>query len=255
VASRQGDERPSAVPIWDRPEPASRPTPTPLSRDAIVTAAIDLADGQGLPAVSVRNVAAALGAGPMRLYGYLSTKEDLHDLMVDRIYGEIELPARLGTDWRADLAAIARSTRRAGLRHPWLVSLMTGRPRQGPNTLRYLEGCYTALGRTGLPIDHVMIAAGTVTGYVFGALSNELGERGAEQASGLTETQWQQATGPYLHRQLATGRFPTLGRVVVEATHPEPDTVFEHGLAVTLAGVAALVRGELALPEPNATSG
>lgn len=81
--------------IWERPEPAARSSLSPLSRDRIVRAAIGLADGDGLPAVSLRKVAAALDAGPMRLYRYVDTKEELLDLMVDAVYAEIPLPEPL----------------------------------------------------------------------------------------------------------------------------------------------------------------
>jgi AcrR family transcriptional regulator len=82
--------RPEPVtPVWERPEPLTRPAPAPLSRELIVRAAIAIADDDGLAAVSVRKVAAALDAGPMRLYGYLSTKDELLELMVDAVYGEI----------------------------------------------------------------------------------------------------------------------------------------------------------------------
>lgn len=91
AARREADGGEPAL-IWERPEPPSRPTPSPLSRDRIVRAAIELADTDGLEAVSLRKVATALDAGPMRLYRYLSTKEELLDLMVDAVYGEIPAP-------------------------------------------------------------------------------------------------------------------------------------------------------------------
>ena len=94
--------------VWDRPEPPSRPSPTPLSRDLIVSAAIRLADEGGLDEVSLRKVAAALNAGPMRLYGYIETKDELLDLMVDDVYGEIALPEP-GTEW---LETIGHGSRR-----------------------------------------------------------------------------------------------------------------------------------------------
>ena len=55
--------------VWERPEPPDRPVLAPLSRERIVAAAIRLADADGLAAVSLRRVAAALDVGPMRLYG------------------------------------------------------------------------------------------------------------------------------------------------------------------------------------------
>ena len=86
--------------VWDRPEPPTRPVP--LDRERIVGAAVALADEGGLEAVSLRKVAARLDAGPMRLYGYISTKQELFDLMVDEVYAEI-LPEEEPGDWREEI--------------------------------------------------------------------------------------------------------------------------------------------------------
>src|SRR5450756_185715 len=75
--------------VWERPEPKQRPAPAPLNREIIVQTALAVADVEGLDAVTLRKVAGQLRTGPMRLYGYLSTKEELLDLMVDALYGEI----------------------------------------------------------------------------------------------------------------------------------------------------------------------
>src|SRR3954469_12726342 len=126
-----GDDGPPVL-VWERPEPARGPAPSPLSRDAIVRAAIGLADAEGLAAVSLRKVGAALDAGPMRLYGYLSTKEELLELMVDAVYGEMARDAPGDGDWREALRKLARRTARAAADHPWLTDLLGGRPHLGP---------------------------------------------------------------------------------------------------------------------------
>jgi hypothetical protein len=59
----------------------------------------------------------------------------------------------------------------------------------------------------------------------------------------MNESQWQAATGPYIHRMIASGRFPNIGRIVREATHPSADAVFERGLDTVLDGLAAQLRG------------
>src|SRR6478735_6060761 len=100
--------------VWDRPEPPTRPVP--LDRERIVEAAIALADGGGLDEVSFRKVAARLNAGTTRLYGYVSTKQDLFDLMLDEVYAEI-LPPERPADWREALRTLAHRTRDAALRH------------------------------------------------------------------------------------------------------------------------------------------
>lgn len=227
--------------VWERPEPPGRPAPSPLSRDRIVRAAIDLADADGLAAVSLRKVAGALDAGPMRIYGYLATKEELLDVMVDTVYGEIMRDEPGGDDWRSALRSIAGALRAAALRHEWFIDLVGGRPNMGPNALAYLETALSTLdGAAGFDdIDTVMRAVGTVTAYVIGAIQGEITELRAERATGMSEQQWQDASGPYLGRMLASGRFPTLARVTRDATHPGPDANFAAGLDYVLDGIAA----------------
>ncbi|USX49797.1 TetR/AcrR family transcriptional regulator [Lentzea sp. HUAS12] len=245
----------SNEPVWDRPEPPSKPSPIPLSRDLIVGAAIRLADEGGLDEVSIRKVAAALGAGPMRLYGYVETKDELLDLMVDEVYGEITLPEP-GTDWRAALTRIAHGVRAAAKRHPWLVDLLGGRPHRGPNSLTHIEATLATLdGRPEFPtIDHVLGAVGTVMAYVHGAVRNEIAEAREEQASGMTEEQWQAASGPYMRKVLATGRFPRLAKVMFEAEHTNAAAWFDTGLDYVLNGIAATTRSPGWRPGGSATA-
>lgn len=222
--------------VWDRPEPPSRPSPTPLSRDLIVSAAIRLADEGGLDEVSLRKVAAALNAGPMRLYGYIETKAELLDLMVDEVYGEIT-PPDPAADWRTGLRHVAHGIRDAAKRHEWFIDLLGGRPHQGPNSLAHMESTLAAVRLDS--IDEMMGAVGATMAYVYGAVRNEITEIRAERSSGMTEEQWQRASGPYIERMLATGRFPTLARFIYEGGEFEPAQVFDSGLDYVLDGIAA----------------
>lgn len=227
--------------VWERPEPAPRSAPGPLSRERIVRAAIALADKEGLEAVSLRKVGAALDAGPMRLYGYLSTKEELLELMVDEVYGEMVSAGPLRGNWREALRSMAHRTRRAAGTHKWFVDLLGGRPHLGPNALAHLEASLAALsGTPGFEnIDAILQAVGTVNAYVIGAIRSEHSELRARLETGMDEAQWHTATGPYIHRMIATGRFPTLARVVRDATHPPTEVVFDKGLEQVLDGIAA----------------
>ncbi|HXJ23242.1 MAG TPA: TetR/AcrR family transcriptional regulator [Polyangia bacterium] len=227
--------------IWERTEPTRRASPAPLSRDRIVRTAIQLADAKGLEAVSLRNIAAKLGVGPMRLYGYVAAKQDLLELMVDAVQGEPASAARSRADWRRALRAIANQVRDAALAHPWLVELLGGRPRLGPHALAQLEATLAVLnGIGGTPgIDAVLQAAGTFDAYVLGAIRTEIGERRDELTSGKSKPEWQAAAGQYLQRLVATGKFPMLDRVMREASHPGPDVRFERGLDCVLDGIAS----------------
>lgn len=221
--------------VWDRPPPPT--APVPLDRKRIVAAAIALADEGGLEAVSLRKVAARLGAGPMRLYGFIATKQDLLDLMVDEVQAEI-LPTERPGHWRAALSDLAHRTRQAALRHHWLADLLGGRPTLGPHGLAVTEATLAALD--GLAdIDTVLRAVETVGAYVTGAIRREIANLRAERATGLSERDWQRAHGPHVTRMLATGRFPALSRAVHDGTDVDADASFATGLDWVLDAVAA----------------
>lgn len=221
--------------VWERPEPP--PRPVPLDRERIVAAAVALADEGGLEAVSLRKVAARLNAGPMRLYGYISTKEELLDLMLDEVQAEI-LPEERPGDWREALRNLAHGTRRTALRHEWLADLLGGRPALGPHGLAVAEATLAAFdGLAG--IDTVMRAVETVSSYTTGAIRREIANLRAERATGLSKHEWQRASGPYLTKMLATGRYPALTRAVHDGTDVDAEASFATGLDWVLDAVAA----------------
>ncbi|MBV7653465.1 TetR/AcrR family transcriptional regulator [Streptomyces albidoflavus] len=221
--------------VWERPEPPTRPVP--LDRERIVAAAVALADEGGLEAVSLRKVAARLNAGPMRLYGFISTKDDLFDLMLDEVQAEI-LPGERAEDWREALGGLARRTREAALRHEWLAELLGGRPALGPNGLALTESTLAALDGV-TDVDTALRAVETVSSYFIGAIRREVAALRAERASGLSDREWQRARGPHVTRELATGRFPALARAVHEGSEVDTATSFATGLEWVLDAVAA----------------
>ena len=210
----------------------------PLSRELIVGAAIRLADADGRDAVSLRKVAAALDVGPMRLYGYIATMDELFDLMVDAVYAEIR-PA--GDGWRDVLRSLAESLRQAAHRHEWLADLLGGRPQLGPNTLALGDAVAAGMGEIDLKISVPAVSA--VNAYVIGAVRKEITELRAERASGMDQREFQASHGPYLLRTFATGRFPALARVVRDGPHPTAEQTFRTGLEFLLDGIAARISG------------
>ncbi|TDD87994.1 TetR/AcrR family transcriptional regulator [Actinomadura darangshiensis] len=222
--------------VWERPEPPDRPVPAPLSRERIVRAAIQLADADGLDAVSLRKVAAALDVGPMRLYGYIASKDELLDLMVDAVHAEIR-PA--GDGWREVLRSLAEATRQAAHHHEWFADLIGGRPQLGPHALARMEAVLAGLG--GIDVSTVMPVVAAVDAYVIGTVRREIAERRAERSTGLDKRQWQATFGPYLERTFATGRYPALATLVREAPHLNADQTFETGLDFVLDGIESRV--------------
>ncbi|SDT57397.1 TetR/AcrR family transcriptional regulator [Actinoplanes derwentensis] len=134
-----------ASPIWSRPERGSRgPQPT-HSRDEIVRAAIGLAGADGLAAVSMRAVAAALGTGAGTLYRHLSSRDDLLDLMTDRVIGELRPYPEPGPDWTESLLDLARRQLDLHRRHPWLREVLSRPSALGPEGLAWFDHCLRVL--------------------------------------------------------------------------------------------------------------
>jgi hypothetical protein len=173
----------------------------------------------------------------MRLYGYVATKEELLDFMLDEVYGEILSEGPFEGDWRAILAEVANRARGACKKHGWLVELLGGRPHVGPNSLAYLEAAFAALHEAldGDDIDVAMMAIRTVHAYAIGAIRAEF----SDVLAGRDKPEWQEANWPYIRRLIETGRFPMLAKIVESGTQFSPDEKFEEGLNCVLLGIGS----------------
>ena len=227
--------------IWARPERAAKGPAPSRSRAQIAAAAVELADAEGLEAVSMRRVAAVLGIGAASLYRYLESKDELYDLMIDHVEGEGGPPPPVTGDWRADLADLAHKVRGSIHRHPWMASLATGRPTFGPSSLAWNEYGLAAIDGLGLSIDEMLMANEILQAYVRGSAMSELAEQQALQRAGLSREQWMEAVGPYMMSVVQRGEHPHLARVVLDADTPHAedrkDLVFNAGLARILDGL------------------
>ena len=207
------------------------------SVERIVRTAITIADTEGLPALSMRRVAADLGSGTASLYRYVASRDDLLDLMIDEVKGTED--TELTGDWRADLASVARQGRATLLRHPWLSGAIPGRPALGTNSLRRHETALTAAAPLTGDITFVAGAVDAVLAYVFGTVTQELAELQAQRRSGLTKEQWQASVGPYIREVIESGKYPQFSRRVIEGEDRSAEEVFEFGLGCVLDGIAA----------------
>jgi AcrR family transcriptional regulator len=136
---------PTRQPIWARPERGSRGPAPAHSRDDIVTAAITLADAEGLTAVSMRAVAAALGTSAGSLYRYLSSRDDLLDLMTDRVAAELGAHPDPDGDWLDTMLLLGRRQLALYRRHRWLLDLSHRTSGIGPHTLAWFDNCLRVL--------------------------------------------------------------------------------------------------------------
>lgn len=224
--------------IWERMQTGR--TARRLDYGAIIRATTWLADREGIEAVSMRHVAAALDAGTMSLYRYVSGKDDLLDLVLDAAYGEIPLPARAGADWIERIRRIAIDTRRVMRSHPWLASLVSRRPTLGPNYLSWFESLLeaTAVSGRSLPVRVRMI--GTVWAYLSGAIAYELGERETDRRHKLTAAKKRRIAQPYIARLIGGGLHPHLAEFFTAGLGQQNEARQQEAF---LAGLDAVLRG------------
>jgi AcrR family transcriptional regulator len=166
----------------DRPRPDGR---TPLDRQRVLRAAIDLADTDGVSALTMRRLGQALGVEAMSLYNHVANKDDLLAGILDQVVGEVELPTD-ERDWKATLRAIALSANGVLRRHPWAADLLVTRPQMiGTARHRQMDHILRTLREAGFSVVethhafHVLdtyISAFTLQQVNFPAPSGDLGE-------------------------------------------------------------------------------
>jgi AcrR family transcriptional regulator len=224
--------------IWQRL--IAERAPRKLDYVSLIGAATNIADRQGLAAVTMRSVAAAVGAGTMSLYRYVSGKDDLLDLILDAAYGEIPLPVSSARDWQDRLTRVAMDSRRVLKAHSWLAPLLTSRPTLGPNYLRWFEYLLAATASPHRDMKTQVRMIGTMWSFVTGFVAYELGEIETHRKHKLTEARKRQIALPYVTQVIATGKFPYLEQFLKSGAGRPTDDDFREGLRAVLAGIASI---------------
>src|SRR5258708_31851525 len=153
-----GDPARTLALLWRDPALVRRHGPREgLSIDAVVVAAIQVADTEGLEAVTMRRVAKALGVAPMTLYTYVPGKAELLDLMLDAAYRSMPRLDTSGQPWRQRLAELAEENKALFEKHPWAATISTARPPLGPGMMAKYE--HELLALEGLGLDDVLMDA------------------------------------------------------------------------------------------------
>jgi AcrR family transcriptional regulator len=233
---------PAAGPARPAPGPV-RPAADrgPGGAERIVAAAITVADAEGLAALSMRRVAAELGAAPMSLYRHVADKDDLLMRMMDCIMAEHPLPADPPEGWREAIELAARQLWDLFRRHPWLApALSVTRPQMITSALPYSEWMLATLHGHGLDLQSAFTAHLMLLNYARGIAINLETEREAEAHSGLDSEEWMDTQEPALLAILVTGRFPALSRLATAGYDLDLDALFEFGLQRLLDGLASL---------------
>ncbi|MFF3332484.1 TetR/AcrR family transcriptional regulator [Streptomyces sp. NPDC002888] len=263
VFAGQGDARRTMALLWRTDEPGSArtgPGPRPgLSVDAIVDAAIGVADEQGMAALSMRAVGERLGRTAMALYTYVPSKSELVDLMHDRALAELPTGYDLDAGWRAAATRWAEDAWDFYLRHPWVLQVSQARPVLGPHEYAVLEALLRILRDTGLEPPLVRRVVGTVFQFVRAAAQTVAESRQAGPETGVEDTEWWY-TRSALMAEVAPDfaeRYPTVHWLNSAAADSaaaagddddvpylvrEAKRTFEVGLTVLLDGVEARIR-------------
>jgi AcrR family transcriptional regulator len=223
--------------IWFRRARGRRgPEPT-LSRDQITKAAVELADAEGLEHVSMRKLASKLDAGATSLYWHVMSKDDLHELMVDEVIGEIPLP-QLSGDWFRDLRAIAIATYETCQAHRWVV-LLGIQPGLGPKTRRFGAVALRAFDPLDIDLSTRVNVLAAVNNYIFGFIHREIAWEQLRERSGLDDEQWHVRL--QAHLEAASEQDAGLAAEMAERFTLVSRESFDFGLECLLEGVAASI--------------
>ncbi|WP_188197728.1 TetR/AcrR family transcriptional regulator [Nonomuraea sp. SYSU D8015] len=203
--------------VWSRPQKAPRQT---LTLERIVAEAVALLDEEGVGRLTMRRLAERLDTGSTTLYWHVKTKDDVLDLALDAVFGEVCLPGRRPDGaWDEPVRELIGGWRAALLRHPWSATILD-RPLMGPNALERTEFLYKTLAAAGFPAPKT--AAYSLSNYVMGSV--------------IMQVTWQDHgdddSGEFLRDR--ADRYPALAE---HGLDHDWDATFDEGLAYLLTGM------------------
>lgn len=206
-----------------------------LDREKITAAAVRLLDTEGLAKFSMRRLAAELGVTAMSVYWYVDRKDDLLELALDAVEGELDVPGQDtgGADWRAQLREVAHELRGLLRRHPWTSGMLASFLNVGPSALRHQLATRRVLLRAGLSARQADGALSSLFSFVYGHAAVEAGWSSRCGEGGISSED--------CSRALRT-RFGELAAYEEcgEPVHPVGQRDFEVALDCVIAGIASL---------------
>ncbi|WP_435738162.1 TetR/AcrR family transcriptional regulator C-terminal domain-containing protein [Cellulosimicrobium sp. PMB13] len=215
--------------LWDPPTPGTRGRKPRLTLDDVVRAGIGVAQEGGLDALSMRRVATELGVGAMSLYTYVPGRTELVDLMIDRAYGELDLPVA-GAPWRSALAQYAHETWSLYLRHPWILQTNMYRAPLAPHVLDAQEAGLRTIVDTGLSELQVVDTLALVDNYVQGLARSTIAETTERDATGVGNDEYWTTLGSFWEDWFDVERYPVMTRIYVAGGFDAPQGPFEASL-------------------------
>lgn len=211
----------------------------PLTRERVLQAALELADQDGIDALSMRRLGRALGVEAMSLYNHVADKDDLLDGLADIAVGEIEVPP-IDDDWRMAVRRRAISMREMLTRHPWAGSLILSRANPSPARSRYPEAVLAGFRQAGFSVESAVHAFFTLDSYVYGFAVQErnLPSGTQEELAGVAQI---------MLAALPTAEYPRLSEVIVDLMLKrgfDYAEEFEFGLDLILDGLERIRAGD-----------
>lgn len=212
--------------------PKTRP---PLTRDRILSAAVEIADERGVVGVTMREVASRLGVEAMSLYNHVTNKDDILGGMVDLVVEQLDLTADLG-NWREAMRRRAVSAHEVFGRHPWLPMLLDSNESTGPSTMRYFDWTLGVLMRAGFSLDGAARAFSLLDSYIYGFGIQQMnfaagGDLSPEEMAEALLAFVPADTYPYLHRMASHAM----------QTGYDEEADFEFGLEIILDGLQRIL--------------
>jgi len=211
----------------------------------VLDAARDLADREGLAALSMRRLALALGVEAMSLYNHVASKDALLDGLLEAVMGEIEVPSA-GLPWKEALRRRSASARRVFLRHPWAPGLSESRRNAGPVRLAACEAVLAVFARAGFSERLAMSAFLVLDSFLYGFTLQEahFPAPGAERVEAVSTFRAQHD----LSRFPEVARISEAARLQAQEGAAGYDDEFAFGLDLVLDGLETRLVREQGLP-------
>ncbi|WP_328387225.1 TetR/AcrR family transcriptional regulator [Nocardia sp. NBC_00416] len=201
------------------------PRPRSLTDDQLVAAALAVIDRDGLTALTMRAVAKELGMATMGLYRYVTDRQALEVLVVDHVFGSVDL-ALPAAHWTDRIRSLMDRLRVAVAKHPAAVPLILRHRQAARASLRLIDTMLAVLTDGGFTGADRVVAQRTLIGYLLGFLQNE-------HYAALS------GAGTITMSELRPADFPYLAHTAADARSVPPDEEFRRGLDIVLRGLTA----------------
>jgi AcrR family transcriptional regulator len=221
------------------------PRKTPLTRELVLSTALELVDAEGLDALTMRRLGQELGRDPMSLYRYAANRAALLDGVTELVLNELAIFPD-DPDWQAQLRRIGHELRLLALRHPNVVPLLVTRPLSTPlglrplGTLRPLEQILALLIEAGFKPSDALHVYRAYYGFLYGHLLNELQEY-------IVDPEENEAILRLGLHRLPAKDFPHLRALGPVLAEYDGAAELDQGLSILLSGLAT----QLSAPHPK----